>query len=308
VIKMEAIVTIPPYAPYISDVLAHPIVSGIRLNTVMPLHESLDDAVSRLYDCAKKANKELWIDLKCRQLRIKSYGVPPFTEIELSHNISVDAGAAAYFSGGAERATVLSTKGNRLIMLEGPKRVVGPGEAINIPDSSLKIEGYLTDSDKKYIEACSKAGLHNYMASFVEGDEDLDEILKLDPKANLIAKIESQKGMDYVNNKHSGKPRLMAARGDLYVELKMPHEIIKAVETILRKDKNAIAASRIFDSMAQSLEPTCADIGDVDSLHRMGYKTVMFGDEICMQRESIMSGLNLLYAMSREYMQGGGLR
>ena len=33
---MKAIVTMPPYAPYLEEVAQHPIVSGIRLNTVMP--------------------------------------------------------------------------------------------------------------------------------------------------------------------------------------------------------------------------------------------------------------------------------
>ncbi|MFH1182291.1 MAG: pyruvate kinase [Candidatus Woesearchaeota archaeon] len=297
----KAIVTIPPYAPYMKEVLNNTIVSGIRLNTVMPLHETLDDAVKRLNDEAQKAGKDLWIDLKCRQLRVKTYGVPPFTEIELTHNLTVDAGTTAYFSGGLEKATILSVKNNRLLMQEGPKRVVGPGEAINILHPSLKIEGYLTDTDKKYIEACSRLGLHNYMASFVEGAEDLEEIGKLDGQANLIAKIESQKGIEYVQTGWNGKSRLMAARGDLFVELKMPHHITQAVEAIVRKDPNAIVASRIFDSLAQSLEPSCADIGDADNLLRMGYRAFMFGDEICMERNQIMSGLNLLRAMAQRY-------
>jgi pyruvate kinase len=299
--ETKAIVTMPPYAPYIREVLKHAVVSGIRLNTVMPIHETLDDAVKRLNDDAQQAGKDLWVDLKCRQLRIKTYGVPPFTEIELTHKISVDAGATAYFSSGLEQATILSVKDNKLIMQEGPKRVVGPGEAINIPHPSLKVEGYLTDTDKQYLEACSKIGLHNYMASFVEVPEDIEEIIKLDGQAKVIAKIESQKGLDYVQLKWAGKPRLMAARGDLFMELKMPHYITQAVEAIVRKDPDAIAASRIFESLAQSLEPSCSDIGDADNLLRMGYKTLMFGDEICMRRDSIISGLNLLDAMAQRY-------
>ena len=43
------------------------------------------------------------------------------------------------------------------------------------------------------------------------------------------------------------------------------------------------------------------DIGDVDSLMRMGYRTLMLGDDICMRRESVMSALNLLYAMGGKY-------
>lgn len=69
------------------------------------------------------------------------------------------------------------------------------------------------------------------------------------------------------------------------------------MEKIVQKDPNAIVASRLFDSLARSLEPSCADIGDVDNLMRMGYQTFMFGDHVCMNRNSIISALNLLKAM-----------
>lgn len=298
---ISAIVTMPPYAPYIDEVLRHPAVSGIRLNTVMPVKGSLEEVLKNLDSKAKKRGKELWVDLKCRQLRVKSYGVPPFTEIELTHEISVNTPARAYFGNGKETATVLAVNENKLIMQEGPRRVVGPGEAVNIPDRSLEIEGYFTDTDRKYIEACTKAGVHNYMLSFVEGQEDIDELYRLDPEAKVVAKIESIKGMDFVRNKHDGKTRLMAARGDLFVELELPHKIIEAVEDIVKADKNAIVASRLFSSLSESLEPSCEDIGDADNLLRMGYKTFMFGDDICMERDSIISGLNLFNAMAERY-------
>ena len=297
----KAIVTIPPYAPFIDEVLKHEAVSGVRLNTVMPVKESLEELLKRLDEKAKKFGKELWVDLKCRQLRVKTYGVPPFTEIELSHNIEVDTPVKAFFSDGKEAATVLEVDGNKLIMQEGPKRVVGPGESVNIPHRSLSVDGYFTDTDKGYIEAGKKAGVNHYMISFVEGKEDIDAFKELYPEAAVAAKIESRKGMHYVVNEYDKEARLMAARGDLYVELRMPHHIIEAVETIVEKDPDAIAASRIFASLSYGLEPSCEDIGDVDNLLRMGYKTFMLGDDICMQRDSIISGLNLFAAMAEKY-------
>jgi len=295
---VSAIVTIPPYAPFIRDVAGHSIVSGLRLNTVMPVKDSLEDVVKRLKEEA--GDKDLWIDLKCRQLRVKTYGVPPFTEIALTHNLSVETPVKAYFSDGQQAATVLAVDGNKLIMQEGPERVVGPGESVNIVHPSLKVEGYFTDTDMRYIEASQKAGVHNYMLSFVEGKEDVDGIYKLDPDAKVVAKIESQKGLSYAA-KRDEKIRLMAARGDLYIEVKRPHQIIQAVEDIVKHDPDAIAASRIFSSLAESYEPSCADIGDADNLLRIGYRTFMFGDDICMRRDTIINGLNLFAAMAERY-------
>jgi len=169
--KTNAIVTMPPYAPFIDEVLSHPIVSGIRLNTVMPIKEPLEDKLKEINEKVMKKEKDFWIDLKGRQLRVKTYGVPPFTEIELTHKISVNTPIIIYFSDGKESATLLEVDGNKLIMQEGPKRVVGPGEAVNIPDKSLRIEGYLTDTDKKYIESSVNLGINKYMLSFVESNK-----------------------------------------------------------------------------------------------------------------------------------------
>lgn len=291
----------PPYAPYMREVLSHPIVKGIRLNTVMPVTESLEDVLKRLHHEASQFGKDVWIDLKCRQLRIATYGVPPFTEIELTHSISVDTPVTAYFSDGREHATVLKVDGKKLIMQEGPKRVVGPGESVNIPHPSLSVDGYFTDTDKRYIEAAANIGLHTYMLSFVESIEDISALRQLDDKAEIVAKIESEKGMRYVSSAWNGEARLMAARGDLFVELKMPHYIVSALETIIGKDKNAIAASRIFESLAHSYEPSSSDIMDADNLLRMGYRTLMLGDDVCMKRDSVISALNLLSAVAERY-------
>ena len=296
----KAIATIPPHADFIDEVLAHPAVSGIRLNTVMPIKGSLEDMLKKLDDKAKFRGKDLWVDLKCRQLRIKNYGVPPFTSIDLTHNISVNTPTKAYFCDGKESATVLEVDGNRLIMQEGPRKVVGPGESVNIPDPTLKVEGYFTDTDKKYINAGNKVGLRHYMLSFVEGQNDIDLFKKYCPDAEVAAKIESRKGINYVGEWKKDS-RLMAARGDLFVELKMPHYVVMAVEGIVKTDPDAIAASRIFNSLTYSLEPSCEDIGDVDNLMRMGYKTLMLGDDICMHRDSLLSGLNLLEVMAKRY-------
>ena len=299
---IDIIVTMPPYAPFIDEVVKHPLVSGIRLNTVMPLKGTIEDTLARLQDKARE--KELWVDLKCRQLRVKNFGVPPFTEIELTHAITVDTPVTAYFSDGRESAKVVEVDGNRLIMQEGPKRVVGPGESVNIPHPSLKVEGYFTDKDREYVQAASARGIHKYMLSFTELPTDDRELLDLDPKAEPAYKIESKKGLQYAAHQWNGGGRLIAARGDWFVELEKPHHIIAATETIVNKDPRAIAASRILPSFASGLEPSCQDIGDVDSLLRMGYKTLMLGDDVCLRRESVLSALNLLSAMAEYHERG----
>lgn len=293
---VSAIVTVPPYAPFVSEVARHPIVSGLRLNTAMEVKNSLEDVLKRLQDASY--GKDVWIDLKGRQLRTVGYANPPFTKIKTSHAIEVNTPVTAYFGNGRETATIVRIDGNKLFMLDGPRRVVGPGESINIVDPSLVIHGYFTGKDLGYIAAAKKLGLHKYMLSFVESENDINELKKLDSNAVIAAKIESMKGLDYVKNEYDGKTRLMAARGDLYIEVARPHHILEALENIVDKNSDAIVASRIFPSLKDRAEPTCQDITDAAYLIKIGYKTLMLGDEVCMRRDSVIGALNLLAAIN----------
>lgn len=291
-----AIVTIPPYAPFIREVARHPVVSGLRLNTVMPTKEPLEDLLKRLQD--ESNGKTLWVDLKGRQLRTVGFATTPFTEVRISHEVSVKTPVTAYFGNGRESATLAGVDGKRLLFLEGPRRVVGPGESVNIVHPSLEIKGYFTETDLEYIEAAKKAGVHNYMLSFVESYDDIEALKQRDKSAIVVAKIESLKGMRYVREDYKPEHcRLMAARGDLYIEVERPHKILAATEQIVGKDRDAIAASRILSSLAETPEPYCSDITDVAYLLKAGYRTLMLGDEVCLRRDSVTGALNLLEAI-----------
>jgi pyruvate kinase len=293
--KISAIVTIPPYASYIGEVAAHPLVSGLRLNTVMPLRETYREVLERLM----KFNQPLWVDLKGRQLRVTEPAIPPFTEVKLSHPIRVQTPVDVYFSDGTERVRVAAVDGRRLILEDGPRRMVGPGESINIMHPSLEIEGTLTETDHAYLSAMKALGLTKVMLSYVETQGDVDEIKKILPDAEVVLKIETQNGLAFARKEKSRHGRLMAARGDLYVEVLHPHKIVDAVRTIIHADPHAIVASRILDSLAWTPVPVSSDIGDVAFLLEIGYRNFMLGDQVCLKRDSVMEALNLLEAMGK---------
>jgi len=292
--KISVIVTIPPYADFLAEVAAHPLVSGFRLNTVMPLRESLHDVLSRL----QKLGQPLWVDLKGRQLRVVGAAIPPYTEIKLSHRIQVETPVDAYFSDGNERVRVAAVDGDRLILADGPRRLVGPGESVNIVHPSLRIEGTLTERDIAYLAAMRELGMNKVMLSYVESEEDISEIKKYLPDADVLPKIETQRGLEFAKEHGAKLGHLIAARGDLYVEVLRPHKIAGALKTIIAADSQAIVASRIFDSLAFQPVPVSADIGDVAYLLEIGYRTFMLGDQICFRRDTVLEALNLLEAMA----------
>jgi pyruvate kinase len=298
-VDIRAIVTIPPYAPFAEEVARHPIVAGLRLNTVMPIAGPLEPVLQRLAGLGAP----LWVDLKGRQLRVVGAAMPPFTEVRVSHAVRVNVPATAFFNDGREPARVVAIEGDRLILEDGPRRLVGPGESINVVDPSLEILGTLTDTDRRYLAAMRDLGLRRVMLSFAEREADAAEVEALLPGAEVILKIESPRGIDLARRLAASpppRPRLMAARGDLYVEVLRPHRIVSAMRQVIAADPGAIAASRVFTSLSRGEVPDCADIGDVAFLMSLGYRTFMLGDEVCLARESVMSALNLLEAVAAE--------
>jgi pyruvate kinase len=295
-VQVTVIVTAPPYAPFLSELAAHPLVGGLRLNTVMPLAEPPAEVLTRL----AALGPPLWVDLKGRQLRVTAAAVPPFTEVRLSHRIRVRTPADAFFDDGREHARVVAVDGDRLILEDGPRRVIGPGESVNVVDPSLEVEGTLTETDRAYLEAMKMAGLRRVMLSYVESPEDVEEVRSILPDAELVLKIESRRGLAFAAQHGAGLGRLMAARGDLYVEVLEPHRIVGALRGVIEADPEAIVGSRLFPSLARDPVPEAADITDAAFLMALGYRTFLLGDEVCLQRDSVMAALNLLTAVAGE--------
>ena len=69
---------------------------------------------------------------------------------------------------------------------------------------------------------------------------------------------------------------------------------------MLRADPEAIVASRLFPSLSRGAVPDCPDIGDAAFLLAIGYRSFLFGDDVCMLRDSALSALNLLEAIAAE--------
>lgn len=288
--KVAAVVTVPPYASFLDEVARHPLVRGLRLNTVMPIKGTPHDTLKRL----SGHGVPLWVDLKGRQLRVVGAAMPPFTEVRVSHPVTVDTPADCFFDDGREYGRVVAVDGDRLILEDTPRRFVGPGESLNVVHPSLRIHGTLTTTDKGYLAAMGELGLTRVMLSYCEEASDVDEVKSLLPGAEVVLKIESLKGLDLALRQGDRQGRLMAARGDLYVEVVEPHRIVRALRTVVGADPQAWVASRLFPSLARSSVPDAQDIGDAAWLLSLGYRTFMLGDEVCLRRDSVMAALNLL--------------
>jgi pyruvate kinase len=295
---VKAIITVPPYAAYVEKASACALVRGVRLNTVMPVAHDLALVLGKLRQ--RVAPRELWIDLKCRQLRVASASYVPFHHVELSHEIEVRTPVQALINSGEAIATISRVEGNKLYLEDVPPIPLGAGMSINILDPSLRIKGYLTERDRAYLAAAGRVGLHNFMLSFVESSRDIEDVLALDPQANILAKIESEEGLAWVAkdyHRYAGQVHLMAARGDLYLELEQPGQMLDALRAIIQADPEAVAASRILSSLRRDLRPTCEEVSDIGFLAVLGYRSLLLGDELAFQEKTLLRALSTLEAI-----------
>ncbi len=259
----------------------------------MPIRGEVGEVLERL----SGLGLPLWVDLKGRQLRVLEAAVPPYTAVRLSHPISVDTPVDAYFSDGTVRVRVAAVDGDRLILEDGPRRLVGPGESVNIIHPSLRVEGTLTATDILYLEAMRELGLDRVMLSYGESVDDVHEVRQILPDADIMLKIESRRGLEFVRREGSRHGRLVAARGDLFVEVGRPHRVIGALQEIIAADPNAVVASRLFESLCDHPVPSSADIGDAAFLIGSGFRTFLLGDALCFDRDTVLEALNLLRAL-----------
>ncbi len=145
----------------------------------------------------------------------------------------------------------------------GEKKGVNvPGVRINLPFMSKKDEEYINfgiDNEVDYIAA-----------SFVRMPEDVLEIKRIleqrDADIGIIAKIESQQGVDNLEDIIKVADGVMVARGDLGVEIPI-EEVPLVQKTVVKQCSQAgkivIIATQMLDSMITNPRPTRAEVSDV---------------------------------------------
>lgn len=300
----ELLVTLCPSFPHFKSFLNDKRLSNIRLNSAMLNNPILDKEL----DLIKNVSKDnLLFDIKGRQLRVEE--VIPNKDnliITLNHPIYVNTPCIVLFKAGADFALLdhLEDDGKKLVFNGGPKYKISPGESLHIRDSSLSIKGNIfTQAEISKIEKVKKAGFTKYFLSYVEQQSDVDQFLELVGKDSEVwLKIESSKGIDFVNSfVKKDNLILVAARGDMYVELEKPHDIIAALRLIIEKDPYACVGSRLLLSIINEDVPSCSDVIELAWLHDVGYHRMMLCDEICLKSNLLTKAVNTFCGICKSF-------
>ncbi|WP_243342599.1 pyruvate kinase [Anaerococcus sp. AGMB09787] len=199
----------------------------------------------------------------------------------------VEVGSAIYIDDGLVQLEVTEIKdGTEVVCKVLNNGILSNHKGVNLPGSKTNLPS-LTPKDVDDIKFGIENDIDLIAASFVRKKEDVYDIRKVledhgGEHIKIISKIESQEGVDNLDEIIEASDGIMVARGDLGVEIKT--ELIPLVQKeIIRKcnaaAKPVITATQMLDSMIRNPRPTRAETTDVANAIIDGTDCVMLSGE-----------------------------
>ena len=162
---------------------------------------------------------------------------------------------------------------------------LGERKGINVPGVRINMP-FLSDKDRQDILFGIEMQVDFIAASFVRTAEDVLEIRRImeqqDADIDIIAKIESQEGVNNLDDIIKVVDGVMVARGDLGVEIpaeEVPLVQKSVVEKCTSAGKPVIIATQMLDSMINNPRPTRAEVSDVANAIFEGADAIMLSGE-----------------------------
>jgi pyruvate kinase len=306
--ELELMVTMWPSFPHFKRFSTDKRISAVRLNTAMYDVDEIDDELkvaSSTYGAVP-----FYFDIKGRQLRVvESFPFKDRLELIINHPIKVPVPTEVLFKAGADRAILkeVTDGGHRLIFDGGPEYLVYEGESLHLRHPEFEAGG---DSfcavELEKLEKAKRAGINKFFLSYVRDQRYVDEFMSIAGRdVEVVLKVEDLRGLRFVSEEFSKTDNisLMAARGDLYVELKRPHHIMSAMKLIIEKDARALVGSRIMLSVVREPTPECADFLELAWMYDLGYRRMMLCDEICLKEGWLSTAVDAFDCFRSSYIK-----
>lgn len=201
-----------------------------------------------------------------------------YKDITTDSTVLINDGLLIFKVVGIEDG-VIHTVAQNSGVLSDRKGLFVPGVKLNMP--------FLSEQDKRDLDFGVKNRAEMYAISFVQDKQSILEIReylasKGAADACIISKIESQSGLNNIDEIIAESDGVMVARGDLGVEC--PYEQLPAIQKMLitksrMAGKFVITATEMLESMVTKLRPTRAEIVDVANAVYDGSSCVMLSAE-----------------------------
>ena len=294
------------------EILKEMILSGMtvaRMNFSHGLHEEHERRIKLVRQAAKEVGKIVAIMLDTKGPEIRT-GLIEGGKMTLNEGDNIIL-TTEEVMGTPEKISVTYGSihqdvkpGNRILMDDGllelrVKKIEGievhcevlnggvlsNRKGVNIPDISVNLPA-VTEKDIEDILFGIEQDVDFIAASFIRSASDVLEIRKMieEHKADIdiISKIESQDGVDNIDEILAVSNGIMVARGDLGVEIpseEVPLVQKKLIDKCNKAGKPVITATQMLDSMMRSPRPTRAEANDVANAIFDGSDAIMLSGE-----------------------------
>ncbi|WP_187647531.1 pyruvate kinase [Nitrosophilus labii] len=307
---MKKVKIVATLGPNTSDKIENMIKTGVdvfRLNFSHADHKTHKNSIKNIREISKKLHKKTAIlqDISGPKIRIgevdgilelkrgdkiKLVKKDPKSKYELSISYPeiidyVKKDEFVFFADGSIRTKVIEKESEYLLLEVKNSGILSSRKGVNFPQSNLKISA-ITPKDELDLAFGAKNGVDIVAISFVNAKNDILKAKKILNKngANpwVIAKIETKKAVENLEEILEVSDGVMVARGDLGIEVgieKVPVIQKRIIKEANRLKKPVITATQMLLSMVNSPYPTRAEVSDVANAVMDGSDAVMLSDE-----------------------------
>ena len=162
---------------------------------------------------------------------------------------------------------------------------LGEKKGVNVPGVPIQLPS-ITDKDIEDLKFGIQEEFDFVAASFIRSADAVRQIRKIltdgGSQMKIISKIESQEGLDNIDEIIEASDGIMLARGDLGVEIdakRIPQLQKEIIQKCNYHGKLVITATKMLDSMIRNPRPTRAEVTDVANAVYDGTDAVMLSGE-----------------------------
>lgn len=293
--KTKTIITIGPSSQDI-DVLRQMILVGadvVRINLSHADKAFCDDIIKKVRGLEEELNRPIGIMLDTdgpsvrldkfkeetileSDKRIKLYRYPVIcnnTQFSVNYeNIvnELNIGDILFIGDGFVELEVCDLTNDYALLKVNNGGAIGSNQTVHIKDKTFRMP-FLSEKDYKGIMYAIKKNIDFIALSHVRDEQDVLEVADMliengNNHLELIAKIENDLAMEYLEDIIKVSDGVMVARGDLGVEMsieKLPYYQKLILKKAREHEKIAIVATDFLHTMEENIHPSRSEISDI---------------------------------------------